>query len=51
MGFMTDTHYYEGTKTTFLKTGLRVAALVFPRGGKPSLTQSPASIFFPDATS
>ena len=29
MGFMTDTHYYEGKKTTFLKTGLRVAALVF----------------------
>ena len=29
MGFMTDTHYYEGKKTTFLKTGLRVSALVF----------------------
>lgn len=29
MAFMTDTHYYEGKKTTFLKTGLKVAALVF----------------------
>lgn len=33
MGFMPDTHYYEGKKTTFFKTGLRVSVLVFyPEG-------------------
>ena len=44
MGFMTDTHYYEGTKTTFLKTGLRVAALVFHPEGFDENASYPAVV-------
>ena len=45
MPFATDTHYQEGTRVTFMKTGLRIAGLVFFPPNFDASASYPAIVF------
>ena len=45
MPFAIDTHYQEGTRVTFMKTGLRIAGLVFFPPNFDAKATYPAIVF------
>ena len=45
MPFATDTHYQEGTRVSFMKTGLRIAGLVFFPPNFDASASYPAIVF------